>query len=359
MIQGSAKPNNQNGESMMNHPMNLPALKIELTGMVTANNLPEFRDAALAVIDSINTDLQTDDDFAAAEEAIKWAKQVEEKLDDAKALALSQTASIDELFRAIDDIREQARAKRLDLDKLVKARKDAIRVAIINAASASWAEHVSKLEQRIAPMRLPSISVNFAEAMKGKKTVQSLNEAATAELLRAKLAASDAAGLIQANIKALDSLAGDYLHLFADLNQICAKPADHFEALVRSRVAEHKESEHKRLEAEHARIRAEEEAKARREAEARLEAERETIRREERRRAQADAEARAVNAPERDEPSPTPAHPVSEHTVRLLIELRMEWDDYEFRREFMAGDLELHSSVVGRSIGAVRVLGEK
>ena len=40
---------------------NLPALKIELTGTVTSNNLPEFRDAALAVIDAVNTDLQTDD----------------------------------------------------------------------------------------------------------------------------------------------------------------------------------------------------------------------------------------------------------------------------------------------------------
>src|SRR5690606_12796747 len=39
-------------------PDQLPALRIEVTGMVTASNLAEFRDNALAVIKSINTDLQ-------------------------------------------------------------------------------------------------------------------------------------------------------------------------------------------------------------------------------------------------------------------------------------------------------------
>src|SRR5690625_996482 len=48
-------------------PENLPALRIEVSGEVTASNLAEYREHALSVIKSINRDLVTDQDFADAE----------------------------------------------------------------------------------------------------------------------------------------------------------------------------------------------------------------------------------------------------------------------------------------------------
>src|SRR5690606_18915950 len=94
-------------------PDQLPSLHIEVTGMVTASNLAEFKASAMAVLGSINRDLQTDEDFANAEQTVKWCKGVEERLDAAKAHALSQTASIDELFRTIDSVSAEARRIRL------------------------------------------------------------------------------------------------------------------------------------------------------------------------------------------------------------------------------------------------------
>jgi putative phage-type endonuclease len=82
-------------------PEALPALRIEVTGMVTASNLAEFKSHALAVLGSINRDLRTDDDFADAEQTVKWCKAVEDRLEAAKVHALSQTASIEELFRTV------------------------------------------------------------------------------------------------------------------------------------------------------------------------------------------------------------------------------------------------------------------
>ena len=326
--------------------VNLPALTIELTGMVKTSNLAEFRETALAVIGAINTDLQTDEDFAGAENAIKWAKEVEDRLDEAKQRALSQTASIEELFRAVDDIKEKFRGTRLELDRLVKSRKESIRVQIINEATAELAAHIATLERGIAPLRLPPCPADFGNAIKGKKTVQSLREAASAELARAQLVADEAACQIAANVKALDTLAGDYLHLFPDLGQICAKPADHFEVLVRARIAEHKEAERRRLEAEQARIRAQEEARARRDADARLEAERASIRLEER--------AKAQPAPIAAEERPATSTPA--YTVRLLVEVTIEPQFWESREGLFWDDLELHSELAGASIGAVRVL---
>jgi predicted phage-related endonuclease len=45
----------------------------------------------------------------------------EKRLALVKSQALAQTASIDELFRTIDALKEEMRSKRLTLDKLVKA----------------------------------------------------------------------------------------------------------------------------------------------------------------------------------------------------------------------------------------------
>jgi hypothetical protein len=97
--------------------------------------------------------------------------------------------------------------------------------------------------------------------MKGKRTITSLQSAADDELARAKIEVSRLANEADVNLDALDSLAADYRFLFNDLQQIAWKPADDFLALVKLRIAEHKEAEQKRLDAERERIRQEESAK--------------------------------------------------------------------------------------------------
>lgn len=278
-------------------PETLPALRIELTGMVTASNLTEFRRTALAVIDGVNTDLQTDADFADAEKAVKWAKDVENRLDAAKQHALSQTASIDELFRTLDEIKDYARAKRLDLEKLVKTRKESIRVEILNSAKQALAAHIAKLEQRIQPLHLPAYQADFAGAMKNKRTVASLRDAVGTLLAQAKIDTSAMADEMEVNLKALDSLAGEYRHLFADLQQLATKPADDFAAAVKLRVAEHQEKERQRQEAERERIRKEEAERVEREERARIRAEQEAAEAERRRQT---SEAIQQTANERD-----------------------------------------------------------
>src|SRR5690606_7791397 len=107
------------------------------------------KEHALAVVSAINKDLQTDEDFADAEQTEKWCGDVEKKLDAAKEHALAQTQSIDELFRTTDDIREQFRRTRLDLDKLVKARKEAIRGEILQGGKGKYAAHLEALNDSL------------------------------------------------------------------------------------------------------------------------------------------------------------------------------------------------------------------
>jgi hypothetical protein len=136
-------------------PESLPALLVEVSGSVTASNLAEFKASALTLIRGVNRDLRSDQDFADAEKAVKWCADVESRLKAAKEHALSQTSSIDALFKAIDDISTEARTVRLDLDKLVAKRKQEIKEQAVSKAIGDLNQHVAALNAEIAPMRLP------------------------------------------------------------------------------------------------------------------------------------------------------------------------------------------------------------
>lgn len=250
-------------------PDSLPALRIELTGMVTASNLAEFKTTAMAAIDAVNTDLQTDTDFADAEKVVKWCKDVEQRLGAAKDHALSQTASIDELLRALDEIKETARVKRLNLEKLVKARKQAVRDEILMGAKTAYTGHIEKINSTLGgKIRLPDVPADFAGVMKGKKTVASLRDAVDTELARVKIESNQLADNIRLNLETLKLDAAEHEHLFADAQQLVMKENEDLKNLIKARIAEHKEAEEKRLEAEREKIRTEEEAKAKAKAKA-------------------------------------------------------------------------------------------
>ncbi len=250
-------------------PDTLPTLYVEVTGAVTASNLEEFKAHALAVIAGINTNLQTDEDFANAEKTVKWCGEVEDRLEATKAHALAQTTSIDELFRAIDDIMNETRLKRLNLEKLVKARKEQIRREIVDQAVAALRAHVQTLNERIGKPYMPEQdTTRFGMAIKGLKTLASLRNAVDTELANAKIAASAVADQIELNLKTLRELAPEHGFLFHDERQIVLKQPDDLTALVKSRIADHKAAEERRLEAERERIRQEEQERIRKEEQA-------------------------------------------------------------------------------------------
>lgn len=240
-------------------PEQLPALHIQLTGQVTASNLGEFKAHALAVIGAINTDLQTDGDFADAEKTVKWCKDVESRLAAAKEAALGQTASIDELFRALDEISETARRTRLDLEKKVKAKKDEIRLAKIREAERRFSDAVAARVQELG-VNLPVVAPDFAGAIRGLKTLASIDNALAAALTDATATVNRLFDDAQNNLLWLDESEARNLPTFPDLAQLLTKPAEDFRAIVKGRVEE------ARAAAE--RMRAEEEARAAAEAQA-------------------------------------------------------------------------------------------
>ena len=240
-------------------PAELPALQVELTGGVQASNLPEFKERALAMIASIKDTLTTDQDFADAGTAVKALMKGEGQLKASKDAALQQTASIAELFDTIDELAESMRQKRLHLEKLVQAEKANRRAEIQRQAEEAFAAWLAELDSPVTPIA----DLDVAGAMKGKKTIDTLKAAADDEVARAKVAATqEAHRLAKAELLLMGETRG-YEFLFADRGQLLHKPIEDLEATIKARIAEHKEVEAKRQDAERERIRQEEEAKVR------------------------------------------------------------------------------------------------
>lgn len=277
------QPQVQNLAPQGKAPDTLPTLSVQLSGGVTASNLPDFKAQALVMIDGIKTQLVTDKDFADAESTVKFLDKGEKQLESAKQAALSQTASIADVFATIDELRETMRQKRLYLNKLVKAEKENRRIEIQRKAAAAFDKFLASLNCPIEP----SHSLDIAGAMKGKKTIATLQSAADDEVARAKIECQQMANEANSNKALLELEQGGYSFLFSDWRELIQKRRDDLQAVIVARVSQHKEAEQAKIDAERAQIRQEEEAKAKREA------------------AEAEAKRQAEEA-EKRKPEPTP-----------------------------------------------------
>lgn len=230
----------------------LPALTVQLVGQVTASNLDSFTTAVTARIQAINTKLVTDADFANADKMVKFLDDGEKRLDLVKAQALAQTESIDQLFRAIDSLKAEMRSKRLTLDRLVKSEKESRKTEIVMKAGKELGDYVVALQQRVGVQFKPEVS-NFGEVIKGLKSLDSMRDKVSVALAHAKIKANEIADLVEFNRSSVEDMS-----LFPDFIQVCTKPADDFAALLAMRVAQRKEADEKRIEAEREKIRSEE-----------------------------------------------------------------------------------------------------
>lgn len=279
-------------------PEALPILDIRVIGQVQASNLIQFQGAYQELIKRIPTDLKTDEDFANAEETVKFLDKAQKSLEEAKSRAIQQASSIGELFRAIDTIREEMRSKRLQLTKSVSSRKDAIRDEIFQEHLDGINDHIARLNQGLGKAPIPkNFGKELRDAMKNKRTIKSLHDACDAVAAAAKTDASLLAATIRTNLDAFAIAAKDYGRAFPDLPALAQMDPALFGVTIQARITElnrakeeaEKKAEQARIEAE---ARAEALAKAKEEADNRAEQAR--VEAEARAAAQAEALAKAA-----------------------------------------------------------------
>lgn len=297
----------------------LPAVVVRMDGALTvASNLPDFAVALRNFIANIPAKPSTDQEFADAESACKALKSAEAALEQAENNALSQMTDVEQMRRVVGDLRTLSKTTRLATEKLVAARKEAIRTEIYQEGVAAYKVHIDGLNKRIGRPYMPVLPVDFAGAIKNKRTVDSLRDAVNTHLANAKIAANDVADRIQINLTTMRELAADHVTLFPDTAQLVLKGNDDLTALVKTRIAEHLAAEQRRADAlaEQARerIAAEERAKAEKALREEQEA-RDRAADLERRNAEAKAlEAVVPPAPPQVQPEPEQAAPVPVQT---------------------------------------------
>lgn len=243
--------------------MNLPAVSVQVQGSIAlVTNLHVFGNALKGFISKIPEKPSTDQEFADCKSAIGKLQDAQDALDAAEANALGQIATFDEMRNTKALYFDLARTTRLALEKLVAARESAIKIEITQGGKEKLSEHVASLNKRLGKPYMPTIVADFATAIKGKRTVSSLQNAVDTLLSQKRIEASSIADKIEINLNSLRELAKDHAFLFADTEKLVMKANDDLVILIKSRIADHTAAEAAKLEAERKRIQAEEEAKA-------------------------------------------------------------------------------------------------
>jgi len=223
----------------------LPSLAIQIKGEVILSNLNDFTLSATAFIATIKTELVTDDDFAQAEANEKFCKEAEDNIEQTKKSAIAQTASIDELMRTLDFVKDQLRDKRLLIGKLILNEKSNRKLQIVNSAKEAFNDYINALSKSIAPLLIPNLFPDFFSATKNKRTLTSMKESVDLMLAEEKSKVSVIAQEYGLKKEWFDSYAHAFKFLFSDLNSLMKKQSDDFQAVVINRI-----NEHIRLEAE-------------------------------------------------------------------------------------------------------------
>lgn len=287
----------------------LPAVAVQLQGsLAVVSNLDKVAVAVRAFIDGMVAKPATDQEFADAEAECKALKKGEEAMKAAVANALAQVSDVEAFTRTANDLADLMRTTRLAREKLVAAEKESRKAEIVASAQANLDQHIAALnQQRLGTNWIPRVAGGFAEAIRGKKSLDNMRDAIAVMLTNAKADANALAGRLEANRQHLRQDDGDWIALFADFAAVGGKAPEDFQALAALRIGQHRQAEAKRLEAERERIRQEEEARAQRAAAAeaarvsaeqarQIEADRARIRQEEQQRADAEAREKLAQA---------------------------------------------------------------
>jgi putative phage-type endonuclease len=232
----------------------LPALQLQFSGdIIIHSNLDTFREAVMARIASIKTDLKTDQDFVDAKATVRDLEDTARKARDTLDRFRKQNASAADVESTMATLLEHMDAKRLALDKTVKAKEKSRKTELQQEHADAFTKHVAALNTSLGRPYMPEIVVEWAEITKGMRSFDSMADKLKGALATAKLAANDRAEKIRANLTWLQQNASEHKTLFPDTATLVLMEHEAMTAICKNRITEHKDAEEKKRVAEKAR----------------------------------------------------------------------------------------------------------
>lgn len=226
----------------------LPTLFVQAKGEITATNLPDFVTAANEFLANINKAPKTDQEFANAKDLAKKMREAAKAIEAQVESMLAQSASLADAKRTMDDLAIRFNKDALALEKAVDAEEANRKARMLTEAQDKLSAYIVQLDERIGRAMMPQVIGQFAAAIKGKRSIDSMAAAIDAELAARKIEASAIADRIIANLRTM----GNNEHLFPDLRAVCVKPAEDFAALLAKRQADAEAATKARLAAQEA-----------------------------------------------------------------------------------------------------------
>lgn len=241
----------------------LPAPIARATGeLIVIDNFKEFEERLRRFLGRLIRDPKTDQDFADLDAQIKEIKRGREALKAARMQLRAQVEPIDRAEKTAEMLDKLMQENGSMAQRILDGEKERRKGEIVAAGVSALNAHVDALNKRLGQPFMPKVPVDFGGAIKGLKSLASMEDKVDAALAQAKIAANATADRIDANLKHLNAHAGEYLALFPDVAALVLKEPQDFEAQVQFRVADQKAKDQKKADDLRATIAAEEKAKA-------------------------------------------------------------------------------------------------
>lgn len=245
----------------------IPMIQCSVNGSQITTNISNclVEVKALAEVE-MSRELDTDQDFANKDQLNRDVKAARSELKNRVAEIKGKFVSYSEFESIAQDMDDVLQMMQSHGEKQVKKAKEAKKKAIKDAGEKLLSDLACQCEAQIKPMSLTRIAnltmPDFDLAMKNKRTIESLKSAVDGEVAKAKIEINAVMDRVLPNLKYLVEHDEGYTFLFNDIEQFVNQESEPFQAIVKSRISEHKTKEEEKLEAQREEMRVEEERKA-------------------------------------------------------------------------------------------------
>lgn len=297
-------------------------LVIKVETNIASCNIGDFKAQAEQYLASLHKSYETDEDFAILTSEVKELKELEDRTRQAIEAVLNGNKEVETIINEARGIAESFRQERLSRNKLVTDKINEIKQAILDDAFNDIKTIVSNQDSQLitaigAKFSPQEIKAKLSEAIKGKRTISSIQAAANAE--KNGIIAEITAEVARINSR-LRLIPKDLDHLFRDAASLAASdmPDDELVSEVQSRIEADK-ARQAEIE-EQAKQQAEAEAKAAAEAKAKT---------EEEAKAKAEEKEHLETEPvakeeAKEEPEPVSESPIIERQWTVVIHLKAD-----------------------------------
>jgi putative phage-type endonuclease len=221
----------------------LPVPSVQVKGELVACNLNALIPMFDKFLSETKTKLESDQDFVNADVNAKKSREAATNLKLTAKAVVNQMASVSEVVGTLENYAKAFDTLGLTLEKAVKEQKETIKTNAILTAKQAFNEHIKSLEEETKPIRLNIAIPDFAIAIKGIKTISSMQSRINDALANGKIEADATALDIRKKKAWLKEHADGYQFLFNDIQTIINKEFDDLKMLANSRIVEHKKAE--------------------------------------------------------------------------------------------------------------------